>query len=234
MSISIVDSHIHLFPESHLPTFTWYTPDSPLASQHSINEYRAATTHNSHSHLQPRGFIFLETDRLSSVDDNPQGHRWTHPLDEVSFLTRIITGTPHPGEGHTAVDQRLCLAMIPWAPVPGGLSVLEAYMEQVRTRTGTNTEAWKKVRGVRYLVQDKPRGVMGQKGFVEGVQWLGQRGLTFDLGVDARSGGLWQLEEAAEMMESVYGGVAVEKQTPIIISGFYFFLLGFFFFFFFC
>ncbi|PLB36052.1 uncharacterized protein BDW47DRAFT_54741 [Aspergillus candidus] len=216
MSIPIVDSHIHLFPKSHLPTFTWYTEDSPLASQHSVDEYRAASTHASHP--QPRGFIFLETDRLSSIDDTPEGHGWTHPLDEVSFLTRIISGAPHPGEGHTATDQRLCLALIPWAPVPGGPSALEAYMAQVRARTGTNTTAWKKVRGVRYLVQDKPRGVMGQRDFIEGVQWLGRQGLTFDLGVDARSGGLWQLEEAVEMMETVYGGVALKEQTSVIIN----------------
>ncbi|PWY77219.1 amidohydrolase family protein [Aspergillus sclerotioniger CBS 115572] len=220
MPTSIVDSHIHLFPESHLPTLAWYGPDSPLGSQHSIDEYRLAsastpTSPESTQALYLRGFIFLETDRISSVEESGRG--WSHALDEVSFLTRIITGEPVPGEGHKVVDRELCLGMVPWAPVPGGPAALERYMTQVQERTRSE-EVFKKVRGVRYLVQDKPRGVMLESDFIGGLKWLGTKQLIFDLGVDARQGGIWQLREAAEMMKKVYNGVDKKDSVKIIIN----------------
>ncbi|KAJ5782750.1 Amidohydrolase 2 [Penicillium paradoxum] len=136
----------------------------------------------------PRGFIFLETDRISSL---PQSG-WNHALDEVSSLTRIALGTPIPGEGHVPQDRHLCLGIVPWAPVPGGAEALDAYMEQ-----------------------DKAAGTMLGEGFLEGLRWLGREGFVFDLGVDARSGGLGQLREAVEMMGLVYTG---EKPVTIVIN----------------
>jgi L-rhamnono-1,4-lactonase len=206
MPTPIVDSHIHLFPASHLPTLAWYSPGSPLGSQHSVDEYRhASSSISTQSYITDSkylsGFIFLETDRISSVvDDQPDSPGWTHALDEVSFLTRIALGEPVPGEGHDAAHKDLCLGIIPWAPVPGGPEALRSYMAKVKERTRT-AQIWNKVRGVRYLVQDKPAGVMLQPHFVEGLRWLGQQGLIFDLGVDARQGGLHQLREAVEMMD---------------------------------
>lgn len=226
MPTPIIDSHIHLFPATHLPTLAWYEPNSPLGSQHSVDEYRAAsssiptkaTTTNS-KYL--RGFIFLETDRISSIteDESSSNPGWKHALDEVSLLTRIALGEPIPGEGHGAADRDLCLGIVPWAPVPGGQDVLSAYMEKVKERARTE-KVWRKIRGVRYLVQDKPAGVMLEPGFVESLRWLGREGLTFDLGVDARQGGLGQLREAVEMMERVYRDVEGNEVT-IVISEFF-------------
>jgi L-rhamnono-1,4-lactonase len=59
---------------------------------------------------------------------------------------------------------------------------------------------------------------MLQPDFIEGLKWLGRQGLTFDLGVDARQGGIWQLEEAVEMMRSVYKGVDEKDRVTIVIS----------------
>lgn len=227
--IPIVDSHIHLFPESHLPTLTWYTPSNPgpLGSQHSVDQYQQATREAAAAAASAastlRGFIFLETDRLSSVEESGAGaHGWSHALDEVSFLARIAAGKPVPGEGHRAEDRGLCLGIVPWAPVPGGPSALEKYMALVRERAeaeeAESDEVWSKIRGVRYLVQDKPAGVMLQPAFIEGLKWLGLHGLTFDLGVDARQGGIWQLEEAVEMMRRVYEGVQGRDKVTIVIS----------------
>lgn len=235
---SIVDSHIHLFPETHLPTLTWYTPSNPgpLGSQHSVDQYRQATKEAGAAASTLRGFIFLETDRLSSVEESSESgaggaggaHGWTHALDEVSLLARIAAGKPVPGEGHSAEDRGLCLGIVPWAPVPGGPGALEKYMALVRERAGAESaEVWGKIRGVRYLVQDKPAGVMLQPDFIEGLKWLGRQGLTFDLGVDARQGGIWQLEEAVEMMRRVYKGVEERDRVTIVISKW--FCLGFFF-----
>ncbi|RAH87125.1 amidohydrolase family protein [Aspergillus japonicus CBS 114.51] len=226
--IPIVDSHIHLFPASHLPTLAWHGPQNPLGAQHSVDEYRQATTAATTSTPSAagaagaapsylRGFIFLETDRISSVEEESEKLGWSHPLDEVSLLTRIITGTPVPGEGHAEADRQLCLGMVPWAPVPGGAAVLERYMGLVRERTGE--DVYRKVCGVRYLVQDKPKGVMGQAGFVEGLRWLGRQGLAFDLGVDARQGGMWQLREAAEMLRGVFDDRVEEgSRVKVVIN----------------
>ncbi|KAI2791408.1 hypothetical protein POX_c04268 [Penicillium oxalicum] len=219
MSAPIVDSHIHLFPASHLPTLTWYEPGNPLGAQHSVDEYRRAssaisTRSDTTDRKFLRGFIFLETDRLSSVKNNgPHSPGWQHALDEVSFLTRIALGEPVLGEGHDATQKDLCLGIIPWAPVPGGPKALASYMAQAKERTKTES-VWHKVRGVRYLVQDKPSGVMLQPLFVEGLRWLGQQGFTFDLGVDARQGGLHQLREAVEMMKQL----GDQRPVTIIIN----------------
>lgn len=91
-------------------------------------------------------------------------------------------------------------------------------MGLVRERAG---DVFGLVRGVRYLVQDKPSGTMVGGGFVDALRWLGREGLVFDLGVDARSGGLGQLREAVEMMERVYEGVQEAEAVTIVISLFF-------------
>ena len=222
MTTPIVDSHIHLFPASHLKTLAWYNgPNNPLGAQHSVNEYRLASSSapTSATGRYLAGFIFLETDRISSIEESPGKPGWNHALDEVSLLTRIALGEPVPGEGHTPADSNLCLGIVPWAPVPGGADVLARYMAQVRVRTKTD-EVWQKVRGVRYLVQSEPVGVMLQPKFVDGLRWLGMQRLTFDLGIDARQGGLHQLREAVEMMARVYEGLDEEGGVTIVISEF--------------
>ncbi|KAJ5312241.1 hypothetical protein PENANT_c011G09575 [Penicillium antarcticum] len=217
----IVDSHIHLFPATHLETLSWYSDNNPLGAQHSMDEYKAAIKSNE---SVVRGFIFLETDRLSSVTETPASslpsaptHGWKHALDEVSLLTRMALGEPIAGEGHIPADKDLVLGIIPWAPIPAGEDVLWKYMCQVRERTRMD-EVWAKLRGVRYLVQDKAAGTMLQDGFVSSLRWLGRVGLTFDLGVDARSGGLGQLREAVKMMGRVYGGAESDEAVTIIIN----------------
>jgi L-rhamnono-1,4-lactonase len=90
----------------------------------------------------------------------------------------------------------------------------------VKQRARTDA-VWKKVRGVRYLVQDKPPGTMLEQGFVDGLKWLGSKGFAFDLGVDARQGGLWQLREAVEMLGRVYG----DAEVTFVISMLFFSVL---------
>jgi L-rhamnono-1,4-lactonase len=110
----VVDSHIHLYPKAELDTLAWCSPTNPLHSQHSLEEYTAAT--NSLPSL--KGFIFVETDRKHDLklgaDD---GRGWEMPLMEVDWLKRIALGTPRDGEGHDEEHKRLCLAIVPWAPL---------------------------------------------------------------------------------------------------------------------
>lgn len=195
--LPIIDSHIHLYAASHIPSLNWTADlprDHPLNKQNSLDEYRAATERHA-KYL--KGFVFLETDRKSGT----QATEWGDALDEVDFLIRIARGTPADGEGHRAEDSRLVLGIVPWAPIPAGEIDLSLYVDQVKQRAG---DKWPLIKGFRYLVQDKPVGVMLDPNFIAGLKWLGENDLTFDLGVDARSGGLHQLEEACEMMDRLY------------------------------
>lgn len=134
---------------------------------------------------------------------------------EVDWLKRIALGTPKEGEGHTEAHKKLCLAIIPWAPLPSGADILARYVKEVEKHA---EGSFSKIRGFRYLVQDKPRGVMLQNGFIEGLKWLGKKGYVFDLGVDQHSGGRWQLEEAVEMIEKAHEGVPEDEKVTFIIS----------------
>jgi L-rhamnono-1,4-lactonase len=210
--LTIVDSHIHLYAASHIPSLNWTTDlpkDHRLNKQNSVDQYRAATARHSSRLL---GFVFLETDRKSGLEES----QWTDALEEVDFLLRIARGTPRKGEGHQPDDGKLILGIVPWAPVPAGERELATYVQRARQHAG---DEWSLIKGFRYLVQDKPAGVMLDPRFIEGLQWLGTQKLTFDLGVDARSGGLSQLEEACEMMDQVYP-IGGSDRIRIIINHF--------------
>lgn len=208
----IIDSHIHLFPESELETLAWCDPSNPLHSQHSLEEYEAAT--GAPSSLE--GFIFLETDRKHDLKLGAEdGRGWEMPLMEVDWLKRIALGTPREGEGHTESHKKLCLAIVPWAPLPSGADVMERYVKEVEKHA---EGSFVKIKGFRYLVQDKPKGTMLQNGFIDGLKWLGREGFVFDLGIDHHSGGKWQLEEAVEMIEKAHEGVDERDKVTIIIN----------------
>lgn len=231
--VPIIDSHIHLFPSSELSTLAWNDPSSPLWKQHSLTEYRRAI---SSSHDLVSGFIFLETDRKTTPDDSqtqnadptaaPEqgGYSWKYPLQEVSFLARIASGQPRDGEGHSAQDKDLCLGIIPWAPLPAGPEVLDRYLDAVRetaVRDGGDEGVWKhKIKGFRYLLQDKPDGTMLQDKFIDSLKLLGRKGFVFDVGVDQHRRGRKQLEETVEMIERAHEGVKPEEKVTFILSEF--------------
>ncbi|KAI0009834.1 amidohydrolase 2 [Xylariaceae sp. FL0662B] len=209
--IPIIDAHIHLYPESEVETLNWCTPEHPLAKQHSVEEYRAATEGST-----PKGFIFIETDRKHDLEAGAKdGTGWKYPLMEVSWLKRIATGQPKAGEGHTAADASLCAAYVPWAPIPSGPAVLEKYLELVKQEAG---DSWPKVRGFRYLLQDKPNGTMLRDDFIESLKLLGRRGFVFDLGVDQHNRGRTQLEEVVEMIDRAHDGVPEDQRVTFIIN----------------
>lgn len=217
--VPILDAHIHLFPASELPTLAWNDPSHPLWAQHSLAEYRRATL-SSHDLLS--GFIFLETDRRNDENDpRPEGG-WKHTLQEVSWLARIAGGRPRAGEGHAPGDRDLCKGIVPWAPVAAGEEVLGEYIEAVREtclRDGGGDESvWKRVKGFRYLLQDKPERTMLDEKFVEGVRLLGRKGLVFDVGVDQHRRGRSQLEEVVELVERAHEGVKQEDKVIFILS----------------
>lgn len=221
-SFEIIDSHIHLWPSSEIDTLAWQTPDGPLYSQHSVAEYKQAvqvpetgtnTTTSSIPNQKLKGFIFIEADRKSHLQDESG---WTHAFQEIAFLNRIWTGQPKPGEGHLADDRGLCLGIVPWAPIPSGPLVLQKYWNTARSLS--NGKGTPLIRGFRYLVQDKPKGTMLQHEFIDSLVWMGKQGLVFDLGIDQRSGGIWQLDEAIAMIEQVEKKAEQGKEPKIVLS----------------
>lgn len=197
-NLSIIDSHIHLYAESHLSGLNWtgeLPSDHILNRQNSVEQYKHATRQDN----RLLGFVFLETDRKSSLDESS----WKDPLEEAHFLARIANGRPLDGEGHVAADSRLVLGIVPWAPIPAGPKALSRYVSLIESACET-VQAWKSVKGFRYLMQDKPAGTMLRPGFVAGLQWLGERNYSFDLGVDLRQGGSGQLTEACEMFRQLF------------------------------
>lgn len=215
--VPIIDSHIHLFPSSELDTLAWAKPEGPLYSQHSIAEYRKATAAQ---HDLLSGFVFLETDRKNDEAVPTPGGGWKHPLAEVSWLARIAGGRPRPGEGHEDKDAPLCLGIVPWAPLPAGPEALERYIAAVREvcdRDG-GEGVWAKIKGFRYLLQDKPAGTMLEPKFIEGLKLLGRKGLVFDVGVDQHRRGRAQLEEVVAMVERAHDGVPDGEKVTFILS----------------
>lgn len=212
----IVDSHIHLYPGSEISTLAWASEGNPIAAQRSLEDYRAATG----SPANLKGFIFLETDRKNDLEAGAaDGSGWEGPLAEVAWLRRIIEGKPRDGEGHTPEDASLCLGFVPWAPLPSGPEVLERYIEKVKEVAGP--VAWPKVRGFRYLLQDKPHGTAIEEPFINSLKLMGKLGLAFDLGIDQHRRGKQQLEEALVMISLAHDSVPEDEQVTIIISAFH-------------
>jgi len=215
--LPIIDSHIHIYPESEVPNLAWCTPDHPLSGQFSVDQYKHATR-TAPSLL---GFIFVETDRkndiaaIASGDDAAVEAGWDGPLKEVRWLKRVALGTPLEGEGHAPEDKSLCLAIVPWAPVVCGAAVLERYIARVQEEAG---EAWPKIKGFRYLLQDKPHGTMLEDKFIEGLKYLGKRGFVFEVAIDQHRRGRKQLEETVEMIGRAHEGVPDEEKVTFIIS----------------
>jgi L-rhamnono-1,4-lactonase len=208
----MIDSHIHLYPESEIPTLAWCNPDHPLAAQRSIEEYNAATGVPE----SLAGFIFIETDRKNDLDAGAKdGSGWKYPLMEVSWVKRIALGQPKQGEGHTKEDAKACLAIVPWAPIPSGVEIMKRYLDLVEEAAG---ESWEKVKGFRFLLQDKPNGTMLEDDFIESLKLLGRRGFIFDLGVDHHRRGKKQLDETVEMIGRAHEGVPEEDKVTFIIS----------------
>ncbi|KAK0728548.1 hypothetical protein B0T26DRAFT_673062 [Lasiosphaeria miniovina] len=189
----IIDSHVHLYPASEQTSLAWYIPGSPLSGQYSVEQYHQDTSSNDPA---PEGLIFIEADRRNDHSKN-----WARPLDEVLWARRIVTGQPKPNEGHNLGDADLCLAIIPWAPMDQGPEELERYLNLVQNLAGP---AWPKVKGFRFLLQDKNNGTGLTDKFIGSLKLLGKKKFVFEVGIDAHQRDLKQMEEALEMIKRAH------------------------------
>lgn len=246
----LLDSHVHLWPPSATTStaHAWMTPAThPLARRHSIAEYRACTS------SPPPAFVYIETDRSLPSPTPPlpaplpapgstaawaalerELETWAaQPVAELRFLRRVVAGAPdeRADEGFAPADSALLAGVVAWAPLRVPAAVFRLYLRLAERIVGR--EAWGRVVGFRCLLQGmREEGEM--RGVALGEAWVGNlvglgsgrggRGWAFDVGVDSRSGGVWQVEVAAEMVERVRvdGG-----RTVFVVSGLPFFFLFF-------
>lgn len=208
----IIDSHVHLYPESELESISWIPQSSPLYEQKSIDQYRDATR----SSPLLAGFVAIENDRKYTLESShTYVPEWAGPLQEVSWLSRIALGEPRPGEGHSVADSHLCLGIIPFAPIAEGPVALAKYLDGAKKAAGG---AWDKIKGFRYLLQDKPDGTALQDEFIQSLQFLGRQGYSFDVCVNYHRRGKQLLSDTVGMMERVLHGVPENQQITIVLG----------------
>ncbi|KAJ4292753.1 L-rhamnono-gamma-lactonase [Kalmusia sp. IMI 367209] len=222
-SPKILDSHIHLWPSTATsPTdHSWMTPGFPLAKQHGITEYDAATA----SAPIPSAFIYVETDRhlpsstpSLSPSDSPSAKAekiktWARaPLEELAFLGRLVTGALRDGDGANPGDAPRLKGLVIWAPFHLPSELFSIYLRLAGETLGE--EALARVVGFRYLLQgrsaDEVKAIIGNEWFAGNVRsacGLGKKSLAFDVGVDAHRDGIETVEAVAGLVEGVEEGV---------------------------
>lgn len=206
----IIDAHIHLWPASSANPagHGWMQPGHHLTRQYSIDDYLSSSS-SSHP---PDGFVYVETDRFlppvpANAADDDTFLRYIHePLSEIAFLRRVAEGRPLEGEGHAAEHAKLMKGVVAWAPVHMGRSGLERYFREAERVGGE--QLWGLVKGFRVLLQGirdekSLRDLVFGQEWMEGLKELGSKGFSFDVGVDQRQGGVWQLEIAGEMAKKL-------------------------------
>ncbi|PSK48660.1 hypothetical protein B9Z65_71 [Elsinoe australis] len=207
MPTPIIDSHVHLWPESaaNADGHAWMGVVTQLAKQHVLSDYRRAAKHESSSDVKVDGIVYVETDRKYQADTSKPLEQWAKgPLDEIKFLRSIVEGDA------SQTHSELLKGIVAWAPLDQGLQVFEQWLALVKQTAGEQT--WSRIKGFRFLLQaitdqtEFEKLVFGQE-FLHTLRAFssGGRDLVFDVGVDAHSGGLWQLEAWAKVLEQVSG-----------------------------
>jgi L-rhamnono-1,4-lactonase len=223
MSPKVLDTHIHLWPATATAQtdHSWMTPGHRLATRHGISDYISATQSN--SHVQPTGFVYVETDRflpnalpstlISASEERKEAALKEYaraPLQELEFLRRIVEDRPQEGDGFEKRDGIFMKGAVIWAPFDVSPDVFKLYLRIAEEVSGP--VLWERVVGFRYLVQGIKRE-QEMRRLVLSEEWLANllylrqgregRGWVFDIGVDTHGGGVWQAEVAAEMIARV-------------------------------
>ena len=197
----IIDAHIHLFTREHLPHLAWLTPENTLYEENSIPKYLSGIPPFKLADF--KGFVFIEADRrytipsdeaISKNDTVVLRKAWEWPLEEFEFVYGLSQTEPH---------GKYVLGIVLWAPMNLGALAVERFYELLGVEEDGGAERKMLLKGFRYLVQDKPSGTIGEVRFWESMGWVWKKGLVVEIGVDTRSGGLWQLEEAVKAIQEV-------------------------------
>lgn len=222
----ILDSHVHLWPASaaNPQAHKWMVEGAHLTRQFLVDDYLAAANSLKARDVNVSGFIYVETDRVVGEYDpeRPEVETWaTEPLREIALLRRIVEGEPEAGQTSNGSHADLLKGIVAWAPCDKGfvnfLHYLNAAAETARPET------WSRIKGFRFLVQgmrdeEDFRQLPELPSFTEILRYMGMQGYSFDVGVDQRQGGVWQLEGFADVVEAVHRWIAPEDQTVFILS----------------
>ena len=214
----IIDSHIHLCPQSasNESGHTWMTPGMPLAKQHVLSDYYQASQQDSKqsSDIEVDGVVYVETDRRYDAPSSDLAHWAANPLDEVRFVRSIVEGK------YGERDSHMLRGIVFWAPMNQSPDTLRQWLRLVEEAAGAET--WRRVKGFRFLLQ----AIHDQEGFkalvlgdnfAANLKILGENGFSFDIGVDQHSGGPWQLEIVYMAMQRAHEGVSDEEQKVLFI-----------------
>ena len=193
------------------------TAGNPLAKPHLLSHYRNAAKQppgfNSDHNVE--GVVYVETDVRYETPNGDVASWAKGPLDEIRFLRRAV-------EGHyDGLDGKMLLGLVPWAPMDQPTAVLEQYLRLAEEAAGPET--WRRVKGFRFLLQfihdqAKFQDLALGDTFIANLQLLGQRGFSFDIGVDQRSGGTWQLSTVAKTISLAHHAVPEPEQTTFILN----------------
>lgn len=134
----------------------------------------------------------------------------------------MVEGSPGKGEGFVKENSDLLKGAVIWAPADQGIQVFQRYVALVKEIAGDET--WKKVKGFRFLLQgiaDEKRFkcLVSSKAFEDVLEEMGNMGMSFDVGVDSHSVGLWQAEATVEAIENLRRRESQKtKPTVFILS----------------
>lgn len=222
----ILDSHVHLWPSSaaNNEAHAWMHKGDHLAKPYTISDYLPSSSPSSDevADYEVKGFVYVETDRRYRKELLPNedvlDFKWARECyKENAFLMRIIKGVDDEGEGFDMESAKLMKGCVLWAPIDRGLDVF------VRWLNLENSTGLKWVKGFRYLLQgirDKVEfdRLVRDPGSVEVLKYMGKKGWSFDVGVDQRQGGSWQLEKIPGLIERVHEGVEDKEKTVFVLS----------------
>ncbi|KAF2716911.1 hypothetical protein K431DRAFT_256512 [Polychaeton citri CBS 116435] len=191
------------------------TPGMPLAKRHILSDYHRISNRlqQLHPDEQLDGIIYVETDRRYDVRCIGDLSTWAYgPLDEIKFLRSIV---------ETESGSNTLAGIVIWAPMHRKPAVLSEWLSLAKRIAGPKT--WHRIKGCRFLLQailtrdDFERLVLSEA-FVTNLRLLGQKGYSFDVGIDQRSAGAWQLEIMARAMKAAHTGVPEGQRVVFILN----------------
>ncbi|KAK3710438.1 L-rhamnono-gamma-lactonase [Vermiconidia calcicola] len=215
----VIDSHIHLWPKetANETGHAWMTPGMPLAKPHLLSDYYKASGQGYNEDVDTRvnGVVYVETDVRYGTHHDDVATFAKGPLDEIAFLRRVVEGA------YDERDRDMLLGIVLWVPMDRPPSVLQEYLRLAELQAGK--KAWARTKGFRFLLQsiheqDSFARLVLSDDFISNLKELGKRGFSFDVGVDQRSGGIWQLELVAQAMQLAHQDVAEDEKVIFVIN----------------
>eukprot|EP01117_Protostelium_nocturnum_P016608 TRINITY_DN6613_c0_g1_i1.p1 TRINITY_DN6613_c0_g1~~TRINITY_DN6613_c0_g1_i1.p1 ORF type:complete len:353 (+),score=108.51 TRINITY_DN6613_c0_g1_i1:113-1171(+) len=210
-NVNIVDTHIHLWPQSHIANgINWMSESKPcsLYKQLCVNEYVDClpSQHNVSS------FIFVEADRRYNEEVDQD---WSEHCREFEYACQVAEGGKNntQGEGFNGENGKMIVGYVAWAPINKGSSVCDQYLQKLLQVKNSDPSLLK---GFRYLIQDKPDGSFLSEKFIEGVQWCGKNNFHFEICLDYQNRGELHIQEAAQLVKKV--NQDSQQQTLLVID----------------